>query len=143
VAGNSQQSLFPQTVYFSPPDFAMLMEMEKEIVALGFRLEVMGKNALLITGAPAQIAGNEKELLEGLIEQFKKNQLELQLPIGENLARAMAKRTGVKAGDRLKTEEVEGLVAGLFSCNNPNYSPDGRPTFFTFDSSKLESYFNR
>ncbi len=143
AAGNSQQSLFPQTVYFSPPDFALLMEMEKEVVALGFRLEVMGKNALLITGAPAQIAGNEKELLEGLIEQFKKNQSELQLPIGENLARAMAKRTSVKTGDRLKPEEVEGLVAGLFSCNNPNYSPDGRPTFFTFDSSKLEGYFNR
>lgn len=143
AAGNSQQSLFPQTVYFSPQDFALLMEMEKEVIALGFRLEVMGKNALLITGAPAQIQSNEKELLEGLIEQFKKNQSELQLPIGENLARAMAKRTSVKTGDRLKPEEVEGLVAGLFSCNNPNYSPDGRPTFFTFDSSKLESYFNR
>ncbi|MFN8886417.1 MAG: hypothetical protein ACK5WF_03070 [Cyclobacteriaceae bacterium] len=143
VAGNSQQSLFPQTVYFSPPDFALLMEMEKEVIALGFRLEVMGKNALLITGAPAQIQSTEKEVLEGVIEQFKKNQSELQLPIGENLARSMAKRTSVKTGDRLKPEEVEGLVAGLCSCNNPHYSPDGRPTFFTFDSSKLESYFNR
>jgi DNA mismatch repair protein MutL len=141
--GNSQQSLFPQTVSFSAPDFALLMEMEKEIVALGFRFEVFGKNALLISGSPATISGNEKELLEGLIEQFKKNQTELQLPLQENLARAFAKRTGIKVGQKLRSEEIESLLEGLFSCALPNYSPEGKPTFFTFDSSKLDSYFNR
>ena len=141
--GNSQQSLFPQTVSFSAPDFALLMEMEKEIVALGFRFEVFGKNALLISGSPANVSGNEKELLEGLLEQFKKNQTELHIPLQENLARALAKRTSIKAGQKLRTEEIEGLVGGLFSCSTPNYSPEGKPIFFTFDSSKLDSYFNR
>ncbi len=141
--GNSQQSLFPQTVTFSAPDFALLMEMEKEITALGFRFEVFGKNALLISGSPANVSGNEKELLEGLIEQFKKNQTDLQLPLQENLARALAKRTGIKVGQKLRSEEIESLLEGLFSCAMPNYSPEGKPTFFTFDSSKLESYFNR
>jgi DNA mismatch repair protein MutL len=141
--GNSQQSLFPQTVSFSAPDFALLMEMEKEIMALGFRFEVFGKNALLISGSPANVSGNEKELLEGLIEQFKKNQTDLQLPLQENLARALAKRTGIKVGQKLRSEEIESLLEGLFSCAMPNYSPEGKPTFFTFDSSKLESYFNR
>lgn len=141
--GNSQQSLFPQTVNFSAPDFALLMEMEKEIVALGFRFEVFGKSALLISGSPANVSGNEKELLEGLLEQFKKNQTELHIPLQENLARALAKRTSIKAGQKLLTEEIEGLVGGLFSCATPNYSPEGKPTFFTFDSSKLDSYFNR
>ncbi len=141
--GNSQQSLFPQTVSFSAADFALLMEMEREIVALGFRFEVFGKNALLISGSPANVSGNEKELLEGLLEQFKKNQTELHIPLQENLARALARRTSIKAGQKLLTEEIEGLVGGLFSCSTPNYSPEGKPTFFTFDSSKLDSYFNR
>jgi DNA mismatch repair protein MutL len=142
-SGNSQQSLFPQTVTFTTPDFALLMEMEKEIVALGFRFEVFGKSALLISGTPADAKGSEKELLEGLLEQFKKNQSELQLPVQENLARAMAKRTSIKVGQKMNLEEINGLVERLFACSNPNYSPEGKPTFFTFDSSKMESYFNR
>ncbi|MFM9837262.1 MAG: DNA mismatch repair endonuclease MutL [Cyclobacteriaceae bacterium] len=142
-SGNSQQSLFPQTITFTTPDFALLMEMEKEIVALGFRFEVFGKSALLISGTPADGKGSEKELLEGLLEQFKKNQSELQLPVQENLARALAKRTSIKVGQKMSAEEINGLVERLFACSNPNYSPEGKPTFFTFDSSKMESYFNR
>src|SRR5579859_777236 len=141
--GNSQQSLFPQTLTLSAPDFALTMEMEREIVALGFRFEVFGKNTLLISGMPVEIPGNEKELFEGLIEQFKKNQSELQLPIPENLSQALARRASMRAGQRLSREEMEALVGRLFACPNPNFSLDGRPTFFILDSSKIESYFTR
>ncbi|NOS55950.1 MAG: DNA mismatch repair endonuclease MutL [Cyclobacteriaceae bacterium] len=141
--GASQQTLFPQTITFGAADFALLMEMEKEILALGFRFEIFGKNALLVTGTPADVPGGEIELLEGLLEQFKKNQQELQLPINENLAMAFAKRTSIKAGQKLTLEEMNRLVERIFACQNPNYSPEGKPTFFTFDSSKIESHFNR
>jgi DNA mismatch repair protein MutL len=143
VPGNSQQSLFPQTLTLTAPDFALVMEMEREVVSLGFRFEVFGKNALLISGMPAEISGNEKELFEGLIEQFKKNQSELHLPIRENLAQALSKRASMKSGQKLSPEEMEALVGRLFACTNPNFSPEGRPTFFIFDSSKIESYFTR
>ncbi len=143
VPGNSQQSLFPQTLTLTAPDFALAMEMEREIYALGFRFEVFGKNTLLISGMPTEISRSEKELFEGLIEQFKKNQSELHLPIRENLAQALARRAAMKAGQKLSPEEMEALVGRLFSCPNPNYSLDGRPTFFIFDSSKIESYFTR
>src|SRR5258708_18380486 len=104
------------------------MEMEREIYALGFRFEIFGKNTLLISGMPAEVSGSEKELFEGLIEQFKKNQAELQLPIRENLAHSLAKRSSMKAGQKLSPEEMEALASRLFSCPNPNFSPDGRPT---------------
>ena len=76
-------------------------------------------------------------------EQFKKNQSELQLPVRDNLALALAKRAAVKSGQKLEMEEIQSIVAGLFSCSKPNFSPDGRPTFFTFETSKIESYFTR
>jgi DNA mismatch repair protein MutL len=143
VAGNSQQSLFPQTVELAPADFALVMEIENEIKALGFRFEVFGKNAVLVSGIPADISGGEKELFEGLLEQFKINKSELSLPLKENLARSLAKRASIKLGQKLVKEEMEALVEGLFACNNPNFSPDGTPTFFIFDTSKIESCFNR
>jgi DNA mismatch repair protein MutL len=142
-AGNSQQSLFPQTISFSPADFALVMEIENELVSLGFRFEVFGKSALLVSGVPVGCGSNEKELFEGLIEQFKKNQSELELPLRDNLAMALARRTSVKSGQKLVTEEIESIVEGLFACSKPNFSPDGRPTFFTFETSKIESYFTR
>ncbi len=142
-AGNSQQSLFPQTITFAPADFALVMEIESELIALGFRFEVFGKSALLVSGVPVGCSSNEKELFEGLIEQFKINQSELELPLRDNLALALARRTSVKSGQKLEPEEVESIVEGLFACSRPNFSPDGRPTFFTFETSKIESYFTR
>jgi DNA mismatch repair protein MutL len=143
-AADSQQSLFPQTVTFSAADFALVMEMEREITALGFRFEIFGKNALLINGVPPNLAASgEKALLEGLVEQFKINQSELALPINENLARALAKKACIKSGQKLVKEEMQSLIEGLFACLTPNYSPDGKPTFFIFDDLKIESYFNR
>lgn len=141
--GASQQSLFPQAVNFSAADFALVMEMEKEIKALGFRFEVFGKNAILISGIPVDTGSNEKDLLEGLVEQFKKNQSELALPVRDNLARSLAKRAAIKSGQKLAKEEMESLVSGLFACIHPNFTPEGDTTFFIFDTSKIESYFKR
>jgi len=138
----SQQSLFPQALIFNAADFAMIMEMQQEIEALGFRIEVFGKNTLLVNGIPGNIpSSHEKELFEGLIEQFKINQSELSVPLSENLARALAKRAAIKAGQVLGSEEMKGLVGGLFACATPNYAPDGRPTFFIFELTKIETYF--
>ena len=142
-AGNSQQSLFPQTILLSPADFALVMEIESELVSLGFRFEVFGKNTLLVQGVPTGCGANEKELLEGLVEQFNKNQSELELPLNDNLAMSLAKRTAVKSGQKLAMEEIQSIVEGLFACSKPNFSPDGRPTFFTFETSEIESYFTR
>jgi len=141
--GNSQQSLFPQTVSLSASDFALVMEVQHEIMSLGFRFEIFGKNVLLVNGIPAGVVASEKELFEGFLEQFKKNQSELQLPLRDNLALALAKRASVKSGQKLIAEEIKSIVEGLFSCSKPNFSPDGRPTFFTFETSKIESYFTR
>lgn len=140
----TQQSLFPKTITFPAADFALVMEMEQEIKGLGFRFEVFGKNTLLVNGVPANLKyANEKQLFEGLIDQFKHNQAELSLPLQESLARALAKRASIKAGQKLEREEMQELISGLFSCKSPNYSPEGKPTFYIFELSKMESYFNR
>jgi DNA mismatch repair protein MutL len=138
----SQQSLFPQTITLGASDFAMVMEIAREIRALGFQFEMFGKNTLLISGVPPGMGGTEKEVFEGLIEQFKINQSELRVPMHESLARALAKRAAIPAGRKLAKEEVDALIAGLFACANPNFSPAGSPTFFTFDASKMEDYFS-
>lgn len=143
-SAESQHDLFPQTVTLSAADFALVLEMEQEIAALGFRFEEFGKNTIVINGVPANLqASGGKALFEGLIEQFKANQSELSIPLKENLARSLAKRAGIKAGQKLVKEEMKALIDGLFACATSNYTPDGVPTFFIFELRKIESYFNR
>jgi DNA mismatch repair protein MutL len=142
-SGESQQSLFPQAVTLSPADFALITEMTPEIVALGFRFEPFGKNTLQILGIPAGLQpGREKELVEGLLDQFKSNQAELSLPLGENLARSLARRASVKAGEKLEPAQIKAIAGQLFSCTMPNYTPDGRSVWLILDLAKIETYFN-
>jgi DNA mismatch repair protein MutL len=141
-SGASQQSLFPQAITFSAADFTLILEMQQEIEALGFKIEVFGKNTFIVNGIPGNVStGTEKELFEGLIEQFKMNQSELALPIRENLARSLAKKAALKSGQKLEREEMQSLIDNLFACSTPNFAPDGKPTFFIFGLNKIESYF--
>lgn len=143
-AGESQQSLFPQTISFTAGDFAMLMEMEREITALGFRFEPFGKNTVVVQGIPAGIDDNQtKKLFEGLMDQFKQNQAELALPVKENLARSLAKRASIRAGEKLTPEAMQALVTNLMACKAPGYSPDGETTYFIFDLAKIGMYFRQ
>lgn len=142
--GDSQQSLFPQTITFSAGDFTMLMEMEREIKALGFRFEPFGKNTVVVQGIPAGIGdGQAKDLFEGLMDQFKQNQSELALPVKENLARSLAKRAAIKTGEKLTSEAMKALVNSLMACKAPGYSPDGETTYFIFDLAKIGMYFRQ
>src|SRR5688572_10966459 len=141
-SGASQQSLFPQAITFSAADFTLVLEMQQEIEALGFKIEVFGKNTFIVNGIPGNVStGREKELFEGLIEQFKMNQSELAVPIRENLARSLAKRASLKSGQPLERQEMQSVVDNLFACSAPNYAPDGKPTFFIFGLNKIETYF--
>lgn len=141
-SGESQQSLFPKTIQFNAADFALVMEMRQELTSLGFRFEVFGKNTLLVEGIPSGMdSGKENELFEGLIDQFKSNQAQLSLPVEENLARALAKRSSIKGGEKLTKEEMRSLVDNLMTSSAPGYSPDGDTTYFIIDLPKIGSYF--
>ena len=142
-SGNAQQCMFPQNIELNPGDFSLVMELKDEISALGFLFEEFGGHGIVINAMPAGLpASNEKELFEGLIEQFKKNKKELSVSVPDNLARAMAKRSSLKVGQPLNKQECKSIIDSLFACENPNYAPDGNKTFFILDLKQLENLFS-
>ena len=143
-SGASQQCLFPQNVSLSPADYALVMGLQDELNNLGFVVEEFGKNTLLIKGIPADVQiNNEKALFEGLLEQFKHFKSELSLDNKENLARSLAKRSSIKKGTKLTSQEMETIVGQLFACQNPNYGLSGNKTFIKLDLSKIRSFFEK
>lgn len=138
----SQQFLFPKTVSLGMADYAIVTELEDEIKALGFSYHDFGKNTIVINGIPAGITStNEQQIFEDLIDQFKINRDQLKLDKKENLARALAKRSSIQKGKKLNGEEIDSLISDLFACENPNYSPSGKPTFVILSLDTIEEYF--
>ena len=142
--GSSQRCLFPQSVELNPVDFTLVMELKEEIEALGFEFENFGKNTIVINGVPTDLpSSSEKELFEGLIEQFKINTEKLSLERKENMSRAMAKRTAGKTIIKNDSIELGILIDRLFACAQPNYTADGTPTFIILGLDKIAEFFKR
>lgn len=142
--GASQQFLFPVTIELNPSDLIILSDIEHEIQMLGFSISLVGGNTVMVNGIPSDMkTGDEKKLLEGLIEQYKRNTNELHLERDEALSRALAKKSSIKTGAKLTTTEMSAFIAQLFACKTPNYSPSGQPTLFLLDMERVEGFFNK
>lgn len=124
----TQQLLFPKTLDLSPPDFQLVIEIQDEIKALGFSFEDFGQNTIKITGVPPEVQEeNEKEIFEGLVQQFKTNQTHLQLDRVENVARSFSKKSSAKYIGELSKIEINLLIHQLFETAVPGYTPNGEP----------------
>ncbi len=140
--GTSQSCMFPQQINLNPSDFSLVNELKEEINQLGFEFEKVGERMIVIQGIPAELAPcNEKEVFEGLIEQYKFNAEKLDLPKNESLARALAKRTAGSRCSKLKEEEMDLLMDKLFACEQPNYTPDGNPTYVLVSLEQINDWF--
>ncbi len=143
-SGMSQSCLFPQQVKLNAADLALAIELKQEITQLGFEFEQMGQQHLVIQGVPSELAPcNEQEVFEGLIEQYKHNAEKLDLPKNESLARALAKRTATNKCQTLKNEEMDHLMDRLFACEQPNYTPDGNPTYVLLSLDQINGWFKK
>jgi DNA mismatch repair protein MutL len=140
----SQQELFPKTVEMSTADFELVKELSEEIRAMGFDISEFGKNTYVIHGIPAETSGADPvSLLEGLLENYKQNLIELKSDKRENLARSMARSTSIKAGRALTQEEMNNLIDELFACKMPYSAPNGKPTITTFSIDDLDRRFRK
>ncbi|MCF8254294.1 MAG: DNA mismatch repair endonuclease MutL [Bacteroidia bacterium] len=123
----SQQLLFPKVINLLPGDEVIMEEILPEMGALGFTINAFGKNAFVINGLPAELhLENEQELLSEILETYKSNK-QNEMNKHKNVAKTLAKKAAIKAGLRLKPEEMNRLVDELFACSDPQFSPDGKP----------------
>jgi DNA mismatch repair protein MutL len=124
-----QRKIFPENIAFSPADLDLIRELWEEIHKLGFELKELDNNEIQILGAPPDIVNEASDrILEGLLEQYKNNQIEVRLDKRSNILLSMAKNLAVRNGQGLKNEEMHALVDALFECSDYAYSPSGQKT---------------
>jgi len=141
---SSQQQLFPQNVHFSSDDCELIKELKPQLVSLGFDIEPLGNNTFVVNGTPANMPENENinHFLEAVLENFKKNQIELQNNQKVNLALSLAKNMALKPGKILQNEEIVSIIDRLFACQVPDTSPSGKRIIYILSLQEIDKKFN-
>jgi DNA mismatch repair protein MutL len=140
----TQKSLFPVVLELSASDAVLLEEMVEDLANIGYEIEAFGQNSFIIQGIPADVlAGNEKNAIELLLEQFKHFSVDLKFSKREKLIRCMARQMAIKAGQNLGQKEMHSLIESLSECDIPNTTASGAPTFIEFNEDYLDRLFSK
>jgi DNA mismatch repair protein MutL len=95
-------------------------------------------------GIPSDVRiGDEAKILQELIDEFKENDVKLNLEKRDNLAKSYACKHAIKAGDALNEQEMLHLIDKLFSVKMPYVCPHGRPTIVKVTMDELDKMFAR
>lgn len=140
----TQKSLFPVVLELSTSDVVLLEEMVEDLSNIGYEIEAFGQNSFIIQGIPADVlAGNEKNAIELLLEQFKHFSADLKFSKREKLIRCMARQMAIKAGQNLSQKEMHSMIESLSECDIPNTTASGAPTFIEFNEAYLDRLFSK
>ena len=140
----TQRSLFPVSIDLTPADAVLLQELMNDLNQMGFLLEPFGNNSFVVQGTPADLMqGNEKNAIEKLLEQYKHFSTDMKFSKREKLLRSLALQQSIKTGISLSDAEMKKLVFDLFACHTPNSTPNGKPTYMSFNKLDLDKMFGR
>ena len=144
--GTSQRLLFPLTLRLSPAEHTAVAELSGLLRAAGFELEEFGDRTVIVHAVPnlherfdAETCFREmiSELAHGSeLVNSARNQ-------HERIAKSLACKGAIKAGQPLSRLEMEELVDRLFATDLPGHDVHGRPTILRLTLDELARRFGR
>ena len=140
----TQALLLPQTLELPQPMCTLLLRSRKLFERLGFDIEPMGSNTVMLNGLPASMPTRRplEELIPDMLQELLENQGD-KIPVElEYIARA-ACRAAIKAHDELTPELAKELLRRLGECRQGTLCPHGRPTMVTITYREIEKRFGR
>jgi DNA mismatch repair protein MutL len=139
----TQQILFPLTVELSQQDIELLQSVSSELNGMGFDISEFGKGSIIVNGIPSIL---QEKNLHDAIDQILSNlndEGQINVRFEEQLARSISKAQSIKSGHFLAVEEMQNLADELFACEQPFYTPTGKPTTVTVPIEEFEKKFDQ
>ncbi|MFG1238521.1 DNA mismatch repair endonuclease MutL [Xanthobacter autotrophicus DSM 597] len=140
-----QGLLIPAVVDLDPADADRLTDRAADLAALGLVLEPFGPGAVLVREVPAVLKDADvTRLVTDLAEHAA--EWDDALPLERRLlhvAATMACHGSVRAGRRLRVEEMNALLREMEQTPNAGECNHGRPTFVTLSLKDVEKLFAR
>ena len=137
--------LIPEIVELDQADVERLLGRTEELKRFGFAIEAFGPGAIAVRETPSMLgeidaAGLTRDLAEHMAEWDEALPLERRLM---HVAATMACYGSVRAGRRLKPEEMNALLREMESTPNSGQCNHGRPTYVELKLTDIERLFGR
>ena len=140
--GASQQVLFPEIVEFTAGEATVLPTFLEDMRFIGFDLTNLGNNSYAINGLPAGVENLDPvSLIRNMVDRVIDTGCEVHEEICDSLALSLAKAAAIRPGKILSGEEMDNLLASLFSCQESNLTPDGKTIISKLTDEELEKRF--
>ncbi len=142
-AGPSQQLLFPVAVELSPGEWESFDGVRPLLDKLGFTIRPMSGRTVLLEAVPGAFPKwPHDRILHDILTELPSGRRDVR-DLVESIAKTVACKAAIKAGDRLTEEEMRSLIDQLFATELPYSCPHGRPTFMRMTSEELDKRFGR
>lgn len=140
--GASQQVLSPEIVEFTAGEATVLPTLLEDMRFIGFDLTNLGNNSYAINGLPAGVENLDPvSLIRNMVDRVIDTGCEVHEEICDSLALSLAKAAAIRPGKILSGEEMDNLLASLFSCQESNLTPDGKTIISKLTDEELEKRF--
>jgi len=140
-SSKSQKLLIPFEITLSINQLILFKKIIIEFSSLGFEYELLD-SLLTITSVPLQLENNSiEEIIDEILNDDNDFDQSKNLSYSDFFAKKLSKSSSIKSGKRLNLYEQEFLVNQLFSCKEPNLSPDNKQIFITLNKNDIENRF--
>lgn len=139
-----QPMLLPFTASYSAKDFSRIMDIKEPLSELGIEIEEFGTYTVKISALPLPLVGmNVNSFLNGFLQDFD-NRVDFTYAdlLKEKLA-SRACRSAIKAGDRLKKEQIDSIIKQILDSDMTLQCPHGRPVAIKYTKKDIEKLFKR
>ena len=138
----SQQLLFPMQLHFTLADSEIVKQLLPDLKEIGFDLDQFTQQNFVASGTPPEVKESEiQAVIEQIIENFKTNK-NFDQDRKVNFAQSLSRQLAIKAGKRLKAEEMTEIIDRLFACQVPDKSPTGQIIIKIIETEELDNKFN-
>ena len=140
-----QLLLIPQIIDLDPVEAARLIEKAEILAELGLVIEAFGPGAVAVVEVPAALAGGNiaaliRDLCDTLEEWGSTQALEKRL---DHVLATFACHHSVRAGRRLRPEEMNALLREMEATPFSGQCNHGRPTYVELKLKDIERLFGR
>ena len=140
--GVSQQLLFPEIVTFTPAEATLVPSLLEDLRYIGFDLSNLGNNSYAINGLPSGVENQDPvALVKDAVSRAIDTGCQVHEEICDALALSLAKVAAIRPGQSLSSEEMDNLIASLFSSSSSSYTPDGKVILSKFTDDELDKRF--
>ncbi|MGA4553339.1 DNA mismatch repair endonuclease MutL [Methylorubrum aminovorans] len=151
----AQGLLIPDVVEMAPEEADRLVEAAPDLERLGLTLEAFGPGAVLVRSVPSALAGGSvKGLVLDVLDALEASGVEEGGPAGagdpdpvsrrlDAILSRMSCHGSIRAGRRLKPEEMNALLREMEATPLSGSCNHGRPTFVTLGLADIERLFGR